>query len=409
MMIPPKDNWTAFSNDSEKLRFMVEHNLAAPSSKFAKSLMYSGSFTNAPVICILKGYIKDFISVIQIGDELHCINTDYLADMQSGFSSSALAESYVVLDLETTGRNHNKDSIIEIAAVKYVHGNEIGTFETLVNPGKLIPEEVTDLTGISNEAVATAPEIKEVLPEFITFIGKLPIVAHNAPFDKSFLCDAFYTCGYNFDYSVIDTLKLSRKAFPEFENHKLENLKVWLELPEQPSHRALADVYTCAALYLKCTSKLMEDQLIKNTSDDDSENNELSNEASYRKRGSSRKVPAVVSHFNNVNPKDISPTVTAFDEGNPLFGKNIVFTGELNMDRAEAMQIAVNSGAIVKSSVSKKTDYLVVGKQDKALVGEDGMSTKEEKAYDLNKSGKANIIFLNEDQFLQLINCEVSV
>ena len=66
-MIPPKDNWTVFSNDSEKLQFMVEHNLAAPSSKFAKSLMYFGGFTNAPVICILKGYIKDFISGAVLG------------------------------------------------------------------------------------------------------------------------------------------------------------------------------------------------------------------------------------------------------------------------------------------------------------------------------------------------------
>ena len=405
-MIAPKDTWYKFENQDEKLHFMIEHNLASSSTRFPKSLVYSGGYTDSPVSCNLKGYVRDFISVIQIGEELHCINTDYLADMQAGFSSSALAESYVVLDLETTGRNHNKDSIIEIAAVKYVHGMETDSFETLVNPGKPIPEDISLLTGINNEDIVFAPIIKDILPKLISFIDGLPIVAHNAAFDKSFLCDAFNTCGYSFDYPIIDTLTLSRKAFPEFENHKLENLKHWLELPEQPSHRALADVYTCASLYLRCSSKLLEAQVIKGSSNDGEDDS--NSETVSRKRGI-RKSTENFHLFNNVSPKDIIPTVSCINEDSPLFGKNIVFTGELNTGRAEAMQLAVNCGAIVKSSVSKKTDYLVVGKQDKALVGDDGMSSKEEKAHELNKSGKASIIFINEDQFFQLINCEVSV
>lgn len=69
--------------------------------------------------------------------------------------------------------------------------------------------------------------------------------------------------------------------------------------------------------------------------------------------------------------------------------------------------MAVNVGAIVKSSVSRKTDYLVVGQQDKVLVGEDGMSTKEEKAYDLNATGSANIQIIGEEEFTSLVNNEV--
>ena len=72
------------------------------------------------------------------------------------------------------------------------------------------------------------------------------------------------------------------------------------------------------------------------------------------------------------------------------------------MNRVEAMQIAVNSGAIIRTDVSRKTDYLIVGMQDKALVGDDGMSSKEEKAYALNAEGKASIRIIDEAEFLRL-------
>lgn len=106
---------------------------------------------------------------------------------------------------------------------------------------------------------------------------------------------------------------------------------------------------------------------------------------------------------------EIKPTVGVINENGALYGKNIVFTGDLSIDRNEAKQIAVNAGAIIKSGVSRKTDYLVVGVQDKAIVGEDGLSSKEEKAYELNEAGAANIVFLNEEQFLELAKSEINV
>lgn len=80
-----------------------------------------------------------------------------------------------------------------------------------------------------------------------------------------------------------------------------------------------------------------------------------------------------------------------------------MFTGELSIDRAAAMQMAVDVGAVVKSGVSGKTDYLVVGTQDLALVGADGMSSKEEKAYALNQAGKAHIQIIREQEFIDLV------
>ena len=112
--------------------------------------------------------------------------------------------------------------------------------------------------------------------------------------------------------------------------------------------------------------------------------------------------PGQNPYGNTVSPKDIKPTCPIAD-GGPLCGKSIVFTGTLSIDRDVAMQLAVNAGASVRSSVSKKTDFLVVGQQDKALVGDDGMSSKEEKAHALNDSGQADIRFLTEEEFLELL------
>lgn len=112
---------------------------------------------------------------------------------------------------------------------------------------------------------------------------------------------------------------------------------------------------------------------------------------------------------SKIKPSDITRTVDFIDKSNPLYGKNIVFTGELEMSRSEAMQIAVNKGAIVKTSVSKKVQYLVIGQQDKSIVGENGLSSKEEKAIAINSIGDVHIEMITEQQFLSLANGEVFV
>lgn len=404
-MIPPKESWFEFSDFEEKLKFMVDHKLVSQSSTYPKTLVYSGGYRSDPTNCTLMGYYeRESISVIQIENELHCINTDYLAEMQSGFSSSSAPEKYVVLDLETTGINHNKDKIIEIAAVKYHHGIECDVFEALVNPQCIITDTISAITGIHQCDIVDAPVMIDILPEFKEFIGDLPFVAHNASFDKAFLSDSYAELGYNFSNKSIDTLKLAQKAFPGLESYKLESLKYVLNLQTQVSHRALPDVYTTAALFERCNEQLLKAQTEKIDEKDPASSRVIEAET--------KPVRTPAKRWNTAkSPKasEFAPTVETIDTSNPLYEKNIVFTGELSIGRAEAMQIAVNCGAIVKSSVSHKTNYLVVGKQDKTLVGDDGLSTKEEYAYKLNGEGKANIVFLNEEQFLQLAKGAVCV
>ena len=110
-----------------------------------------------------------------------------------------------------------------------------------------------------------------------------------------------------------------------------------------------------------------------------------------------------------VTPRFFSVEDLEKENKHPFFMKNIVFTGDMHMSRQEAAQLATDVGGIVKTSVSSKTHYLVVGKQDLALVGQDGMSTKEEKAQALNQSGKAHIKVISEHEFLALLYQEQEV
>ena len=99
---------------------------------------------------------------------------------------------------------------------------------------------------------------------------------------------------------------------------------------------------------------------------------------------------------------ELKTEITEFDSAHPLYGKSCVFTGELQkIERRTAMQKVLDVGGSVKSSVSSKTNYLIVGIQDKAIVGDDGLSAKEEKAYSLIEQGH-DIKIINENEFLEL-------
>ena len=164
------------------------------------------------------------------------------------------AANYVVLDFETTGFRSGADRIIQIGAVKYMNHEKVGTFETLVNPKRHISPRITQLTGITNEAVKYAPMIDNVIGELIGFIGDLPIVAHNASFDMGFLYAIEEVYGIPIpEYTGIDTIQLSRKVITETPDHKLTTLSRYLKL-EHDAHDAVGDCLVTAKLYQHCLS-----------------------------------------------------------------------------------------------------------------------------------------------------------
>lgn len=162
-----------------------------------------------------------------------------------------LTNDYVVVDTETTGFDCNDDRIIEISAIKYHNGKEVGTFSELVNPQRAIPGAVTKVTGIHQEDVDDKPLINEVLNRFIEFIDDDVLVAHNAPFDyKMIICECYRNDISIIKNRIIDTLTLAKRYYSkdDVENNKLETFKKYFNI-DIKSHRALDDCITCNYLY----------------------------------------------------------------------------------------------------------------------------------------------------------------
>lgn len=157
------------------------------------------------------------------------------------------AATFVVVDLETTGGSPEDCAITEIGAVKIRGGEVIGEFQTLINPGTGIPPFIAVLTGITDAMVSEAPKIENVLPTFIEFCGSPEstiLVAHNAPFDISFLRAAMLRSGRPWPkYRVLDTAKIARRVLTrdEVPNNKLSTLAPFFGADSQPNHRALDD------------------------------------------------------------------------------------------------------------------------------------------------------------------------
>jgi ATP-dependent DNA helicase DinG len=159
-------------------------------------------------------------------------------------------ECYVALDLETTGLDPAQDAIIELGAVKVREGREAGRFQSLVNPGRDIPFRVRRLTGIDQDVVDSAPGIFSVLPHFLSFLEDLPLVAHNASFDMSFLAATGLRAGIPpLDNPVWDSWELARLALPAAKGHSLACLAQSLGVKPTGSHRALPDAITLSEVF----------------------------------------------------------------------------------------------------------------------------------------------------------------
>lgn len=299
-------------------------------------------------------------------------------------TSLNLADTFIAIDVETTGLDATYCEIIEIGAVVVEDGNPTKAFSTLVKPRNPIPSFITFLTGIDDEMVEDAPYIEDVIAPVSSILDGSTVVGHNVCFDDKFLKKAMDDNGIICQYTMVDTLRMSRHVLKDLESHTLGDIAYDLNVPYYSTHRAQDDALVAALCALAMRPMIFE----KFGNDPDSI------VGKSHSRGS-RKLP---------NPEDLQPTIDEIDESNPFFGSHILFTGKLsNMTRAEAMQKAVNLGAIPMKAFSKKMDYLVVGSFDFCSSVKDGATGKMKKAQEAIASG-APMQIVSESFFLDFAN-----
>lgn len=162
-----------------------------------------------------------------------------------------ISDKYVVFDIETTGLSPSECQITEIGAIKIENGEVTDKFSQLINPKVHIPQNITELTGISDEMVADMPDITEVLPRFLDFCGGAIVVAHNAGFDCGFIRYNAAALGLGFHNAILDTLKMSRELYPDERKHSLDVVCKRLGVSLENHHRAVDDATATAEVFLK--------------------------------------------------------------------------------------------------------------------------------------------------------------
>ncbi|MBR0382484.1 MAG: PolC-type DNA polymerase III [Eubacterium sp.] len=169
-----------------------------------------------------------------------------------------LSDDFVVFDLETTGFSAEKDSIIEIGAVKVSGGKITDRYATFVNPDRPIPLRITELTDIDDAMVANAPRLEQVLPEFLAFCSGCCLVAHNASFDVGFIERKMDLLGYSGSFTVLDTVQMARLLLTDMSKFRLDTVCRRLGIKQEHHHRAVDDAKVTAEVFLRFVEMLEE-------------------------------------------------------------------------------------------------------------------------------------------------------
>lgn len=297
-----------------------------------------------------------------------------------GKAVNALPEDYVALDLETTGLDPEWDSIIEIGMVRVRRGEVVAEYSTLVNPGMPIDDFIAELTGITNDMLAAAPALPEVLPAARDFLGDDIILGHNINFDINFIYD---NCEYQglkpVSNGYIDTMRISRRVLPDLKHHRLGDIVNALGVDHAQAHRAIGDCHAT----IDCYKALL----------------------AHIDAGAGREAYITEVSRHGAQRPDLHKLAadgTAVDEMHPLYGKHCVFTGTLaKMVRLDAAQAVVNVGGLCDNGVNKDTNFLILGASDYSKI-KDGKSNKLKRAESLIAKG-ADLQIISENVFYDLM------
>lgn len=192
---------------------------------------------------------------------------DDLVESVKGDADTGFDGTFICFDIETTGLSAARDKITEIGAVKVENGVITDTFSTFANPEMPIPQKITQLTGITDDMVKDAPSQSEAVSAFLEFAGDNVLVAHNAPFDTSFIAKACEDMGREYNYTSIDTVAISRAILTDIKNCKLDTVAKFLRLGDFNHHRATDDAEMLARIFINLCQRLTDDYGITKTND----------------------------------------------------------------------------------------------------------------------------------------------
>ena len=199
------------------------------------------------------------------GMEAYFVNNE--APLIEGCTSRSIDDELIVFDTETTGLSAATCRLTEIGAVKLRKMEIVEEFRTFVDPEQPIPDEITKITGITDEMVKGAPKEKEAVSEFMKFCGKAPLAAHNAKFDMSFINAVNERHRLGFRPAFFDTVALCRAAVTGAKNHKLDTMAEYFGLGDFNHHRAVDDARMLAMVYQKLIAECRRGRDIKKLGD----------------------------------------------------------------------------------------------------------------------------------------------
>lgn len=306
---------------------------------------------------------------------------------------------FVAIDFETATDKFNSACAIGLAAVR--NGEIVQTEYSLIKPPDLnfLPQNI-EIHGITPNMVANSPTLDDLWsPVLWQYFGPNLIVAHNARFDISVLKQSLAN-QYCPDFKYIDSVSVAKDFVPGSKS--LEHCAAQLGIDMGQHHNALDDAVTCAKIVLACLnlSHMPNIGQLCFSRDNIKIHNFSDLQIITSMQSKSKQRPSYSAY---ASVKEIKPKTESFDETNPFYQKKIVFTGTFSIGRDQIMQIAADAGANLKSGVSRKTDYLVVGEPDPNYTDENGKMQKERTAIELNESGKTHIKIINEEEFRRLL------
>lgn len=264
-----------------------------------------------------------------------------------GSSLVTFPHEYVLLDIETTGLSPQYNDIIEVSALRVRDNQVVDRLVSLVKPnsGPLSPF-ITELTGITDTMLETAPPIEQVLPSFLDFVKDTVLVGYNVHFDINFLYDSCIKhLGVPLVNDCVDVFRIAKRVLPDLGSHSQPAVAEHFSIDVAGTHRAEKDCLICQA----CFERLQELILESYDSLEDFSAKYFQRSTKTRKR-------------KYLSPSDITTSRTDFNPDHPFYQRTFVFTGKLDsMTRTEAMQLVVDNGGKCKGSVTRACNFLVLG------------------------------------------------